>query len=459
MMRLGINVGDVETSCIVMNRHSRIVALSKTATTPVILDGIQAALQQILADPGIAPHEIKAVILGTTHCYQALMNEKALAKVCAIRIGQVKGSIPPFFDASDSLREAIGFTYFELDGGHEIDGRLLGTAPSRLQLEEQLRSRAWQNIEAFAITSTFSPINKSHEDTVANWIREIAGEGYAFSLSHELGSLGFLERENTTILNAALSKVMKQILQDVEALLQAQGVHSRIYFTQNDGSLMAYEYALLYPIRTLYSGTSTGFRGASFLTKKNDFILVDIGKRNTNVGVLEEGFPKTTWKNQRIAGTFVNIQIPDIVSLPFGSDDLVTDTILDKLYQAVQRFSPQFGALPIVFVGEGSTAFHSRFRYPWAEVIQPTLYEHTSAIGACMAPVTGSVDRVYGTKGKKREEAIEAAKREAIAETIRAGAVPESVIIQKIRTLNFPEIPMHAIRVEVKAIGEVYTDF
>ena len=58
-------------------------------------------------------------------------------------------------------------------------------------------------VDAIAITSVFSPISSAHEMKVAEMIREKLGD-IPLSLSHEIGSIGLLERENATILNLSL---------------------------------------------------------------------------------------------------------------------------------------------------------------------------------------------------------------------------------------------------------------
>ncbi|WP_134698674.1 hydantoinase/oxoprolinase N-terminal domain-containing protein [Ammoniphilus sp. YIM 78166] len=455
MIRIGIDVGREKTDGVVMNQHLHILATACLPTTADVLSGIQVIIAQLLRDSSVREEDVKTVMIGTNLFLDAMLTEKDLSQVCAVRILQAKGSIPPLYGGTESFRKAIGLVYHELQGGHEVDGEISQTLPSRQELDRFLRSVHSQGIDAFAITGTFSPVNDSHERMVMGWIQESMGKDYSFTLSHELGSIGFLERENGAILNAALSKLIKQALRGLDHLLQELGIEAGIYLVQNDGSLMSYDYALHYPIRTLYSGMTTSLRGASFLAQLQDCIVVDVGKKATRVGVLEEGFPKERRQNAPIAGIDVNVPKPEIVSFPFGGEHSVDDDKLDAVFEAVQRFQRRYDPLPLVFVGEGSREWAAKFRFPWSDVVHPPFSAHAGAIGACIAPISGKVDRMYWLKGMEREEAVQMATGEAVHEAVRAGAKPETVAAKSIKVTPFAYVPSQALRVQVKAIGSL----
>ncbi|WCK52618.1 hydantoinase/oxoprolinase N-terminal domain-containing protein [Aneurinibacillus sp. Ricciae_BoGa-3] len=455
MIRIGIDVGREKTDGVVMDQRFHILTSASQRTTPDVMTGIQLIITQLLKQANVSPYNIKAVMVGTNLFLDALQEEKTLAQVCTVRVSQAKGSITPLYEGSELFRKAIGLVYCELQGGHEVDGRESESLPSRPALDTFLQSISSHCFDAFAITSTFSPVNDSHERMVMGWIQETLGKEHSFTLSHELGSIGFLQRENTAILNAALSRIMKEALQGLDQLLHKLGIDAGIYLVQNDGSLMSYDYALRYPIRALYSGMTTSLRGASFLTQLNDCIVIDMTTEATRIGVLEDGFPKDRWKNATIAGIHVNIPMPELVTLPFGGKHSISDDQLDAVFDVMQRFQPQYDPLPIVIVGEGSEELAKKFRFPWADVVQPPNYMHVSAIGACIAPISGNVDRMYWLKGMEREDAVEMATQEAVQEAIRSGATLESVTAKSIKATPLAYIPSQALRVQVKAIASL----
>lgn len=458
MLRIGIDVSSMHTDAVLMDANGAVAACAKVRTSTDMLTGIAEVLQAILQKNEAWGGQIADVVIGTDYFEHALQEGKQLAKVCAIRIGQAKSMIPPLYGAPAWLQEAIGLTLCHVYGGHELDGSASLRQLTREEVEQKLRELQGEDVEAFAITGTFSPVSHAHEGQVAAWIREMFGADLPLALSHELGSIGFLERENATILNAALSKVTHHSLKGLRELIRKQQLRADIYVTQNDGSLLTYDSVLRHPIRTFGSRISDSFRGAALLTRLDDCIVVDVSPSAVCVGALEGGFPKENRRNQKLAGVRVNLQMPDVILLPHqrsASAEAVDDDLLDAIYHAIQRFQPRFEPLPVVFVGEGSEAVAAAFQYPWAEVIHPPHFQNVSAIGACIAPVSGSVDRIYWlSEEKNREETIQLAKAEAIQAAIRAGAVPETVFVQSVETIPLAYMPTRALRMRVKAIGK-----
>ena len=61
-----------------------------------------------------------------------------------------------------------------------------------------------KDVKSIAISCVFSTVCNDHEVEAAKLCREIMGEDVHISVSSEIGSMGLIERENATILNAAL---------------------------------------------------------------------------------------------------------------------------------------------------------------------------------------------------------------------------------------------------------------
>src|SRR5690606_5154851 len=109
-------------------------------------------------------------------------------------------AIKPLVGVPDDLREILGKHTHIVRGGHEFDGREIAELD-----EEKIRAIGRElngQVDSVAITSVFSPVSAVHEERAAEIIREEMGPDVALSLSSEIGSVGLLERENATILNA-----------------------------------------------------------------------------------------------------------------------------------------------------------------------------------------------------------------------------------------------------------------
>ena len=154
-IRLGIDVGGTNTDAVLMN-DLKVLSLSKTPTTADVSSGIVASLQAVLKENGVAPSAIRAVMIGTTHFTNAVVERKRLLEVGAIRLGlPATKALPPMVDWPEDLGRTLGFHRYMVHGGHEFDGREISPLN-----EQELRAAAkdlrQKGIRAAAITSVFS---------------------------------------------------------------------------------------------------------------------------------------------------------------------------------------------------------------------------------------------------------------------------------------------------------------
>ena len=111
--------------------------------------------------------------------------------------------------------------------------------------------------------------------------------GAAIRLSHEIGRIGLLERENATIINACLRAAGGATSTAAFARSIAEPASAApVFLSQNDGTLMDVDYAARYPVATFASGPTNSMRGAAFLSGLEDCAVVDVGGTTTDVGML-----------------------------------------------------------------------------------------------------------------------------------------------------------------------------
>src|SRR5205814_9888439 len=177
-------------------------------------------------------------------------------------------------------------------------------------------------IETVAISSVFSPVNAEAEGEAAAVIAE-GLPGAAISLSHEIGRIGLLERENATIMNACLRGLATTIVAAFGVALAELGVDAPVYLSQNDGTLMGVGYAERYPVATFASGPTNSMRGAAFLSGILDCAVVDVGGTTSDVGVLQNGFPREASIAVEIGGVRTNFRMPDVFSFGLGGGSIV----------------------------------------------------------------------------------------------------------------------------------------
>ncbi|WP_134698677.1 hydantoinase/oxoprolinase N-terminal domain-containing protein [Ammoniphilus sp. YIM 78166] len=511
--RIGIDVGGTHTDAVLLDKDYNVVSKTKSATTEDVSSGIYKAMREVIANSGVPREQIHYAMLGTTHCTNAIVERKRLNEIAVIRIGAPATlAVKPLIGVPQDLRERLGKHVYLVRGGHEFDGREI----AKLDEEELVRiaKEIKEKVNSIAVTSVFSPVSKEHELRAAEVLQEALGEDLPISLSHEIGSVGLLERENATILNAAVVNVAKATAEGFVNALQEEGINAKVFFGQNDGTLMNVEYAMKYPILTIACGPTNSIRGASYLTGLSDALVVDVGGTTTDIGVLINSFPRESSLAVEIGGARTNFRMPDLVSiglgggtivrikedgsftvgpdsvgyrlpekgLVFGGDTLTTTDVavalgkanigdpekvahldkvlLEKVYgrivgiveEAIDKMKTSADPVPVILVGGGSILLPDRLKGA-SEVICPGDFGVANAIGAAIAQVSGQIERVFALDELGREQTLELAKSIAVSEAIAAGADPDTVEIVDVEDVPLAYLPGNATRVRVKAAG------
>ncbi|MEU7001241.1 hydantoinase/oxoprolinase family protein [Nonomuraea sp. NPDC046570] len=335
-LRIGIDVGGTNTDAVVLDDSDQVVAKAKRPTTPDVTEGLRAALDAVLDELDAADHRetkehgsrqspatrdrVTRVMLGTTHATNAILERRSLGRVAVLRLGApATTSVPPLTAWPDDLRKAVSAGEAVVPGGHFVDGREI----SPLDPDAIRRFLATTTgVDAVAVTSVFSPAGADHELRAAEIVRRELGD-LPVSLSHEIGSLGLLERENATVLNAALYGVARDVTTALTTALRERSLTATPYFAQNDGTLMTVEHAARLPVSTIGSGPANSLRGAAFLSGVRDAIVADVGGTSTDLGVLVGGFPRESAAAVEIGGVLTNFRMPDILAIAIGGGTVV----------------------------------------------------------------------------------------------------------------------------------------
>src|SRR6185312_809520 len=150
----------------------------------------------------------------------------------------------------------------------------------------------------------------------------------AVTMSHQLGRIGLLERENATLLNAALVGLARKTTRAFTDALAASGITAPLYLTQNDGTVMLASVAEAFPVYGFASGPTNSMRGAAFLSKLTDALVIDVGGTTTDIGSLRHGFPREANNAVEIGGVRTLFRMPDLLSIGLGGGSLVSDAPL-----------------------------------------------------------------------------------------------------------------------------------
>lgn len=512
-LRLGIDVGGTNTDAVILDEKAVLLGSFKSPTTPDVTTGIRNALSGLVEQhPEVDLNAINFAMLGTTHCTNAILERRNLNRVGLIRIGAPTTlAIPPFTEWPDDLRDAVGGRHKVVAGGHEFDGREyqpLDTDAIR-QAAESFRG----DIDSLAVIAIFSAVDPSHEQRAAEVLHDVLGD-LPMSFSYEIGSIGLLERENATVLNAAIVNAARAAAEGFQQALHEHGIHAQLFFSQNDGTLMALEYAIRYPILTVASGPSNSIRGAAFLSGLRDAIVIDVGGTSTDIGVLISGFPRESSIAVEIGGVRTNFRMPDLLSialgggtrvhqngelrlgpdsvgyqitrdaLVFGGDTLTTsdvavaagrtsmgdpsrvanlnqslvaqiaDEIRARCEDTIDRMKTSAEPMPVVLVGGGSVVIPSELAGV-SKIHRPDHFDVANAIGAAIAQCSGEIERVFSLDEYTREQAVEMARQMACDEAVQAGADSSTVEIVDFQEVPLAYLPTRATRIRARAAGDL----
>jgi N-methylhydantoinase A/oxoprolinase/acetone carboxylase beta subunit len=513
--RLGIDVGGTNTDAVILDPGDRVLAKAKRPTSEDVSTGIRQAVEAVLLDSRIDPARIVHAMLGTTHCTNAIVERKGLAQVGIIRLSAPSGlAVPPYLEWPEDILRHLGRHYHIVRGGYEYNGKLLAE-PDEREIDQALSGLRDAGVQALAVSCAFSPVNPEQEHLVRGRARAVFGEEFPVSLSSEIGSIGLLERENATILNAAIRRIADTAYRGFQEVLRRHHVQADLFITQNDGTLMSVDYARRYPVFTIASGPTNSLRGAAFLSGLAEAIVVDVGGTTTDVGILRHGFPRESTSEVQIGGVRTNFRMPDLISIGLGGGSRVrwqegkasigpdsvgyritrealifggptltaTDVAVsagmaslgepekvagqDKamvqaavlkirtmVEEIIDKMKTSSDEIPVVLVGGGSILLPDRLAGA-SRVVRPEHFDVANAIGAAIAQISGSVDGVYDVASRGREAVVAQVKEEAHREAVRAGADEKSVEIVELEEIPLAYLPSNAVRFRVKAVGRL----
>ncbi|MDP6831093.1 MAG: hydantoinase/oxoprolinase family protein [Alphaproteobacteria bacterium] len=508
-LRLGIDVGGTNTDAVLMD-GDKVLAWHKVATGQRITDAIVSAAGAVLQQGNAGPEQIFAVMLGTTQFTNAVIERRRLNRVAVLRLAApATTAVPPMSDWPEDLKARVDGGHYLLRGGLEFDGREI-SALDEAEILAAAGEIRQSGIDAVAITSVFSPLDAEMEHRAEAILRRELPDA-AVTLSHRIGRIGLLERENAAILNAALSDLAVRVVDAFTRAIKDLGLAAPLYISQNDGTLMTAAHAARYPVLTFASGPTNSMRGAAILSGLNDALVVDIGGTTTDVGLLLDGFPREAAMTVEVGGVRTNFRMPDLLALGLGGGSLVRDggarigpdsvgfeleqralvfgggdlTMSDvavaggqmaigepskvagidgveaALAQAVamvreglERVRPSAATLPVILVGGGAPILRGD-TIGGGEIVRPEHGQVANAIGASIAMAGGECDRVFSLDGISREDAVTAAKAEAEAQAVEAGADAASVRIVEMDEIPLSYLPGNATRLRVKAVGDL----
>lgn len=513
MIKLGIDVGGTNTDVVIVGNEGKLLSWKKQLTSKDIISGIEEATKGVINEAGIDAAQIKGVFVGTTHVQNALYHPAQLAKTALIRIMKKTSPMKPALFWPEHLDQYIGKVY-HLPHFFDDSGKM-AQPPDMTRIYREIKE---ENFESICIVGVNSPLMNKEEYFIRDELKKRC-PNIPITLSHQLGSFGFIERENAALLNAILSKVIRRAMLDLTGLFQKLSLQCPYWLTQNDGSLIELKEAIDYPIFTIGSGATNSFRGASILSGLRECIVVDFGGSTIEIGKIQNGQPEISVGSSPFLNIDVNMRVPKMYSLPYGGGSLIsldqevvqiretiasdlehqglswggdswtltdsfikvdTESLSDEkitleglekisfedcqkvirkvtqdIKEKITRLEFNSEGLPIVLVGGGSELLVNRLFGKYKRVYHPIGHHISNAIGACFAPLSAQTDKVIWLKNHTKEEIIEQEKEKLFQQLRHKGAKEQSIKMVSIEEFPFDYFKGEVLRIRLKAIGEL----
>ncbi len=513
-MRIGIDVGGTHTDAVVI-ANGDVIASTKVLTSANVRDGVVAALDAVMAECDISGDDIEAVMIGTTQFTNAVVERRSLHETAIIRVALPSGEmVPPMCDWPDDIADALGRHVYMIHGGRTYDGFPIAPLDED-EIDRVIDDLAAKDIGLVAIAAVFSPSDPAQEHYVAKRLAERLPAARV-TLSHSIGRMGLLERENAALLNASLLPLADRVVASFGDALAARDIRCPFYLSQNDGTLMSKEFAAEFPALTFASGPTNSLRGASLLTDLADAIVVDIGGTTSDVGVLAGGFPRQSNVAIEVGGVRTNFRMPDILAIGLGGGSLVrddgesigpqsvgyrlveeglvfggntltatdiavgsgaadigsvakvadldgelvrtaTNTMHRMVDNAIDRMKSSREPVPVVLVGGGAVLMSQPLRTA-SVVHRPEHAGVANAIGAANAQIGAESERIVSYRQEPREQVLAAMQAALKDKLVAEGAAPDSLRLADVEETAISYLAEASTRVRVKMVGDLDFD-
>jgi len=428
-MRIGIDIG------------------RRTATVAIVEQGVVRAVASAPAEAGAVnrlvaglvsqPSSVQLVALATSAVDVAL-EERRLSPVAAIRLSEPPvTAAPPFHAWPDELAQLLGRPGFVCTPDELVDG-----AP----MISEIRSRGLTSIALTAQHASVSP----RTELLASSILQRLLPGCRITLSHSLGSVGLLHRENATIINAALLQAVAKRLDGWLDELVATGIQAPLYLVRYDGTVADVDFIREHPFMCLGGRRAAAARGASVLSGVAQGHVLRPGERGFSLIELQGGYPRRSDQNlalRRVPTSLPQMHIRRVDNLPpwqrIDSDDQLL------LGEAITLTG---AGGPIVVLSERPRVLDPTGT-PRRRLL-PSLDLHTvTALGAACADVGADCDRMVPGEDSCDERAVVA---EAMIRAVAAGARPDSVHLlglDRSPLSNTQDGPRTSVRLHARVVG------
>ena len=334
--RVGIDIGGTFTDFAILSEGDGRLFIHKQLTTPD--DPAQSVLSgvpRLLEKAAVAPHEIVAVVHGTTLITNSIIERRGAKTAMLVTEG--------FGDMLDIARErrydmydlTITYPVPLVPRGlrREIVERMGPDGVPRAPISKEaviaaLQDLVDQDVAAVAVCFLNSPANPSHERQVAEIAAEHFPQLFVSTSSDVFPFLREYERWTTATMNAFTGPLFDLYLGRLEEGLRETGLKGDLFIMSSSGGTVTPDVARQFPVRMLESGPAAGVLQTATLGRqlnRPDLLSFDMGGTTAKGALVRNEQPLKRYEMEvaRVhefrAGSGLPAKIPVIDLIEIGS--------------------------------------------------------------------------------------------------------------------------------------------
>jgi len=300
---IGIDTGGTYTDAVLLDTEKREVLKKAKAFTT--MENLSIGIRNSVAALGVECIEaVEKVVLSTTLATNSVVENK-IRPAGLILIGKKPDG------------ELATEHYCIVGGRINVKGREL----TLLEPEEVLKEaeKIIPHVEALAVSGLYSVRNPIHEIEAKRII--LSAYDIPIVCGHELANdLGYLERTNTTVINAGLLPVISDFLKAIKAVLKELNADAPVFAVRGDGSIAKIDVIEEKPVDTILSGPAASTIGAMYLTGMGNAIVADMGGTTTDTAMLIDNSVKLAPKGASVGKWRLKIKSAELNTFGLGGD-------------------------------------------------------------------------------------------------------------------------------------------
>jgi hypothetical protein len=295
-MRIGIRLGTSGAHA-VLTDGARVLAATARAHTRIRKDTLSGLLHTLTDTPHRTAATVDSVTWDISAPLEATLTppsagddtSPAAGPVAALRIMPRSPQGRPRAAHPSPLVTSLATWRGTAVGGHDLFGTEL--APLNVEAARACARNAQAvGLTTLAITATGAGVCADHEQRVA--ARLLEDFPYLrLCLSHEVGGLGLLEREATTVVNAALLDAANDLIEECEQATARALPGTPCWFAGGDGGRIPAKRLRWLPVLGLAASTATALTGAAAMAGRTDAAIALVGADTVVTGRVDDSLP------------------------------------------------------------------------------------------------------------------------------------------------------------------------